>query len=151
MSRKDAKKRRVRPANRFRAVFLDLLALLLGVIVSGTAVLFHALLALVHNLAFLGKWSFSSDISQHTPDSPWGVWLFLVPALVALIVAYLVKVIPEVKGAGVPDVLDAIYYRQAKIRPIVAVVRPLATSLTIGSGGSAGHEGPIAHIGATLG
>lgn len=76
----------------------------------------------------------------------------LLPFIGGLIVGPLVaKYAPEAKGHGVPEVMEAIYLRRGDIRSRVAAVKILASSITIGSGGSAGREGPIAQIGAALG
>jgi CIC family chloride channel protein len=58
---------------------------------------------------------------------------------------------PEAKGHGVPEVMDAIYYKRGNIRGIVAVIKSLASALSIGSGASVGREGPIIQIGSALG
>jgi len=58
---------------------------------------------------------------------------------------------PEAKGHGVPEVMDAIYYKGDVIRPVVALVKSLASALAIGSGSSVGREGPIIQIGSALG
>ncbi len=58
---------------------------------------------------------------------------------------------PEAKGHGVPEVMDAIYYKGGVIRPVVALVKSLASALAIGSGSSVGREGPIIQIGSALG
>ncbi len=57
----------------------------------------------------------------------------------------------EAKGHGVPEVMEAIAMRGGRIRPRVAAVKVLASSLTIGAGGSAGREGPIVQVGSALG
>lgn len=57
----------------------------------------------------------------------------------------------EAKGHGVPEVMDAIYRKKARIRPRVALVKSIASACTIGSGGSAGAEGPIVQIGSAIG
>jgi hypothetical protein len=86
------------------------------------------------------------------PLRPWGAWVIFVPVLAAVGVAYLVKTFaPEAKGHGVPEVMDAIYYNDGKIRSVVAVIKSLASALSIGSGGSVGREGPIIQIGAAFG
>jgi CIC family chloride channel protein len=93
-----------------------------------------------------------SDANIHTAPSPWGAWVIFVPVLGAVGVAYLVKTFgPEAKGHGVPEVMDAIYYNDGKIRSVVAVIKSLASALSIGSGGSVGREGPIIQIGAAFG
>ncbi len=57
----------------------------------------------------------------------------------------------EARGHGVPEVMEAVALRGGRIRPIVAVVKSVASSINIGSGGSVGREGPIAQIGSALG
>ncbi len=129
-----------------------LLAILVGVIAGLGAVVFRGLIAYFHNLLFLGKISFIYDANIHTPANPWGPLVILVPILGALGVAFLVKnFAPEAKGAGVPETMDAIYYNRGVIRPIVAVIKSLASALSIGSGGSLGREGPIIQIGSAFG
>jgi len=81
------------------------------------------------------------------------VWMLLVlPAVGALAVGCLTFFFAkEAKGHGVPEVMDAIHRSGGRIRPRVAVVKALSSALTIGSGGSAGMEGPIVQIGAAIG
>jgi chloride channel protein, CIC family len=134
------------------ACALVLASLAVGVVAGFGAVLFRALIGGFHNLLFLGRFSFDYDANIHTAVSPWGAWVIGVPVLGAVGVAWLVKTFaPEAKGHGVPEVLDAIYYHDGKIRPIVAAVKSLASALSIGSGGSVGREGPIIQIGSTFG
>lgn len=57
----------------------------------------------------------------------------------------------EVKGHGVPQILESIALRGGRIRPRVGIFGILAPAITIGSGGSVGREGPIALIGAAFG
>ena len=79
-------------------------------------------------------------------------FVVVVPTVGGLLVGILVyKYAREAKGHGVPEVMEAVALRGGRIRPVVAVVKALASALTIGSGGSAGSEGPIVQIGASLG
>ncbi|MCA9973751.1 MAG: chloride channel protein, partial [Anaerolineales bacterium] len=69
-----------------------------------------------------------------------------------LVVGYIVfRFAREAKGHGVPEVMEALALRNGRIRPRVAAAKVLASSLTIGTGGSAGREGPIVQVGAALG
>ena len=69
-----------------------------------------------------------------------------------LIVVYVVKTFaPEAKGHGVPEVMDAVFYKHGNIRGKVALVKALASALSIGSGAAVGREGPIIQIGSALG
>lgn len=77
---------------------------------------------------------------------------FLAMALAGLIVGYVVdRWAREAKGHGVPEVMEAVALRGGQIRPRVASLKVLASSLTIGTGGSAGREGPIVQVGSALG
>jgi chloride channel protein, CIC family len=131
---------------------LSLVAVLVGVITGFGAVAFRALIAFIHNLLFLGQFSFFYDANTHTPASPWGIFVILVPVVGAVLVTLLVtKFAPEARGHGVPEVMDAIYYSEGRIRPVVAAVKSLASAIAIGSGSAVGREGPIIQIGASLG
>ena len=97
-------------------------SVVIGVVGALGAVVFRGLIALFHNLLFLGQWSFVYDANAHTPPGPWGPFVILVPVLGAAGVAFLVShFAPEAKGHGVPEVMDAIYYNKGVIRPVVAV------------------------------
>ena len=76
----------------------------------------------------------------------------LIPAVGGLlagpVIFYFAK---EAKGHGVPEVIEAIALRGGRIRPRVVVAKVIASALCIGSGGSAGREGPIVQVGASLG
>jgi CIC family chloride channel protein len=79
-------------------------------------------------------------------------WLVIVPVLGALlagpIIAYFAR---EAKGHGVPEVMQAMALRGGRIRSRVALAKIAASSLCIGTGGSAGREGPIVQVGSTIG
>ncbi|MGH6726203.1 MAG: chloride channel protein [Pseudolabrys sp.] len=128
------------------------MALVVGVVTGFGAVVFRALIGLIHNIFFLGHFSIVYDANQFTAPGPWGPWIILVPVIGGLIVTFLVtNFAPEARGHGVPEVLDAIYYKEGKIRPVVAAIKSLASAVAIGTGAAVGREGPIIQIGATLG
>ncbi len=142
----------VAPPHPLSTLRFSLLAVLIGGVAGLGAVAFRGMIALFHNLLFLGVFSFAYDANLHTPGSPWGAWVILVPVVGALGVVFLVRnFAPEAKGHGVPEVMDAIYYNKGVIRPVVAVVKSLASALSIGSGGAVGREGPIIQIGSSFG
>lgn len=80
-------------------------------------------------------------------------WLFLlIPTLGGLLSGIIVfSVAPEAEGHGTDAMIDAFHHRGGYIRKRVPFVKILASAITIGSGGSAGKEGPIAQIGAGFG
>jgi chloride channel protein, CIC family len=127
--------------------FVELLSIFVGVIGGLGAVGFRLLISLNQTLFF-------SDLLSRVSYSLGGVnvGIILLPAIGGLIVGPLVtKFAPEARGHGVPEVMEAYTLHEGRIRSRVAIVKVLASSITLGSGGSAGREGPIAQIGATAG
>lgn len=79
-------------------------------------------------------------------------WLPIIPALGGLLVGPIVyKFASEAKGHGVPEVMNAVARLGGIIRPRVAAAKTIASAICIGSGGSAGREGPIVQIGSAIG
>ena len=116
------------------------------------AVALRALIGLIHNGFFNGVFSFRYDANILEGPSRFGDFLILSPIVGGVIVVFLVqRFAPEAKGHGVPEVMDSIFYGGGNIRWQVAVIKSLASALSIGSGAAVGREGPIIQIGAALG
>jgi CIC family chloride channel protein len=119
-------------------------ALFVGVFTGLGAVLFRYLIS---GVAWIGY--------EWVPDTFPGLnkaYVIIVPAIGGLIVGLLIYYLArEAKGHGVPEVMEAVALRGGRIRPRVAVVKSVASSICIGSGGSAGREGPIVQIGSAIG
>ncbi|MGH7087518.1 MAG: chloride channel protein, partial [Stellaceae bacterium] len=139
-------------SHRIGLVPLSLLAVLVGIVGGLGAVGFRDFIGLVHNVLFLGRLAVRYDANLFTPPSPWGALVILVPVIGAVAVTFLVtKFAPEARGHGVPEVMDSIYYQGGVIRPVVAVVKSLASGIAIGTGAAVGREGPIIQIGSAMG
>lgn len=123
-------------------------ALLVGLAAALGAYAFRWLIEACTRLCFGG-----TDIGSHGVFTFLGGWDILVlPALGGLLAGPIVyRWAREAKGHGVPQVMKAVLTRGGRIRPVVAVVKSVASALTIGTGGSAGSEGPIVQIGASFG
>jgi CIC family chloride channel protein len=121
-----------------------LMAIVVGLAGGLAAVGFH------HLINFL-----SDEIFGRIAEfcEPLGKFRFLPPIMLgALLVGPLVtRAAPEAKGHGVPEVMEAVTRRGGRIRTRVAYIKAIASALTIGSGGSAGREGPIVQIGSAIG
>jgi CIC family chloride channel protein len=89
----------------------------------------------------------------HQVAGPHGLWLIpLVTTLGGLISGALVYgLAPETEGHGTDTVVKALHFTGGRLRARVAPIKMLASAITIGSGGSAGREGPTALIAAGCG
>ena len=136
------------------ALHLGLPAVVVGLGAGFAAVGFRWLIQAA-TWVFSGTADYSATIGH--PANPWVPWLggafvIIAPAVGGLIYGPLVqKFAPEARGHGVPEVMVAVAKNGGRIRPQVAVVKALASAITIGSGGSVGREGPIIQIGSALG
>ncbi len=119
------------------------IAIALGIISGFVAIGFRYLIIWVQSVFFLGG---------NPLDNRLGLLIIIVPAvggiITGLITYYFAR---EAKGHGIPEVMEAVITKSGKIRPRVVLAKALASAITIGSGGSAGREGPIVQIGSAVG
>ena len=88
------------------------------------------------------------------PDGETAHWLWrmLLPAIGGLIVGPVIAFwAPEVRGPGVPEVMEALALKGGHIRHRVTLIKTWVTGILIASGASVGREGPIVQIGASIG
>jgi CIC family chloride channel protein len=134
------------------------LGALIGVVSGAGAIVFNYLLHLSSGL-FMTE--LAGYTPPYTPDAlpaffatiPFRHWMFLViPAVGGLISGLLVfSFAPEAEGHGTDAMIETIHRKKGLIRKRVPLVKMIASAITIGSGGSAGKEGPIAQIGSGFG
>jgi CIC family chloride channel protein len=125
-------------------VFGLILSIIVGAIAGLGAVVFRWLISAFQSLFFSNGATYLGFLGQYH--------VILIPAVGGLIVGLLVYFgAREAKGHGVPEVMEAVAVRGGRIRPRVALVKALASSICIGSGGSVGREGPIVQIGSSFG
>lgn len=126
------------------AIVLILIALVVGAGSGYGAVLFTWLIQDIHELAFVKAQSILAFMGPY--------YVVIIPAIGGIFVGPMVYFFArEAKGHGVPEVMQAVALRGGRIRPVVGVVKALASAITIGTGGSVGREGPMVQIGAALG
>lgn len=124
--------------------FLLVLAVFVGVITAAAAVGFHELIVFVRNELFKG-------VGERVLYSGWGLALLVViPGAGGLIVGLLGKALRAREGHGVVDVMESVIRSSGFEKPRVAFEKILTSGVTIGTGGSAGAEGPIVQIGAAV-
>ncbi|MBA1914366.1 chloride channel protein, partial [Escherichia coli] len=77
-------------------------------------------------------------------DSPLGLWTVLVPVAGALIIGLMARFGSEkIRGHGIPEAIEAILLGRSRLDPKVAILKPLSSAISIGTGGPFGAEGPI--------
>lgn len=132
-----------------RVSYLSAIAAVLGLLCGVVALVFEKLIGIFTNLFFYHR--FSHEFLEPTHHAL-GPWVVLVPAAGGLIVGLLIFYGSEkLKGDGIPEALEAILTQESRISPKIALLKPLSSALTIGSGGPFGAEGPIIQTGGAVG
>jgi H+/Cl- antiporter ClcA len=132
-----------------RVLWISSLALLIGFVSSFIALALLKLIALFTNLFFFQRWSIgpASPVNNHL-----GLWVLVVPVIGALIIGFMARYGSErIRGHGIPEAIEAILINGSKVEPKVAVLKPLSSAISIGSGGPFGAEGPIIMTGGAFG
>lgn len=135
------------------------LCALVGVIAGVGAIGFHCLLQFINHFVLDGLAGYRppaplGEAALFAPtQTPFSRWiLFGLPAVGGLVGgAFVFWLAPEAEGHGTDAAIDAYHHKGGAIRARVPFVKTVASAITIGTGGSAGREGPIAQIGAGLG
>jgi CIC family chloride channel protein len=132
-----------------RLLILAAMALVIGSAGAGAAWALTRLIALATNLAYYGRLSAApvSIAGNHL-----GYWAVLVPVAGCLIIGLMARFGSEkIRGHGIPEAMEAILIGRSRIQPKVAVLKPLSSAISIGSGGPFGAEGPIIMTGGAVG
>ncbi|HET6432820.1 chloride channel protein [Dyella sp.] len=140
--------RRFRPLGR-RVVGVTLAAMVLGALVAVVAWLLTALIGLITNLAFYGRWdtALSSPAGNHL-----GLWVIAVPVVGGLIVGVMARWGSRaIRGHGIPEAMEQILLNESRIPPRMTWLKPVSSAVAIGTGGPFGAEGPIIATGGALG
>ncbi len=127
--------------------FMIIAAVIIGLLGGYAAVGFRSMINFISETSFGG----SGTVLERITASPWYMKL-LVPFIGGLVVGPIITFFArEAKGHGVPEVQEAILLKGGAIRTRVAFIKALVSSVSIGTGGSVGREGPIVGVGSTIG
>lgn len=123
-------------------------------VVVATAGLFAgiALLKLIRlatNIAYFGQFTLADMKLQ---DTPLGYASVVVPVIGALLIGLMARFGSEkIRGHGIPEAIEAILLGRSRLDAKVAILKPLSSAISIGSGGPFGAEGPIIMTGGAIG
>jgi len=125
------------------------LALAAGVLATAVAVVLLDLIGLVTNLAYAGR----LDVALVPPDpAHLGLASIVVPVIGGLVIGVMARFGSErIRGHGIPEAMETILVGGSRVEPRLAVLKPISSALSIGSGGPFGAEGPIILTGGALG
>ncbi|WP_051305848.1 chloride channel protein [Desulfogranum mediterraneum] len=124
-----------------------LIAVVIGFLAGLGAVLFRWLIDFEIGLFWAGE----GDFVERYQQAHWG-WRLTAPMLAGLLLSpLLLRLAPEVRGPGVPEVMSALTHHDGIIRHRVTLLKSLSTATFIASGCSVGREGPIVQIGSSIG
>ncbi len=159
---RDSRAIRPRPGNRVsgagrlgdfttppRVALLTAMAIPIGALSALVAYALLRLIGLFTNLFFFGRWS---TVLVSPDGNHLGGLVILVPVAGALVVGLMARFGSErIRGHGIPEALEAILINGSRLQPRVALLKPLSSAISIGSGGPFGAEGPIIMTGGAFG
>jgi H+/Cl- antiporter ClcA len=133
----------------FRLVWIAAIAVAVGALCALVAVALLWLIGFFTNMFYFQQLS----ISMRSPaENTLGVAAVLVPVLGGLVIGLMARHGSErIRGHGIPEAMEAILIGQSRMSPKVAVLKPLSSAISIGSGGPFGAEGPIIMTGGAFG
>lgn len=107
------------------------------------------LIALATNIFWFGRLSFApADMADHAV----GIAVILIPIIGSLIIGLMARFGSEkLRGHGIPEAMETILFGESRLSVKVALLKPLSSAVSIGSGGPFGAEGPIIMTGGAIG
>jgi chloride channel protein, CIC family len=132
-----------------RVLAISLMAIVIGFISSGVAWFLLKLIGFFTNLFYYQRLStaLSSPAGNHL-----GAFAIAVPVIGSLIVGLMARYGSErIRGHGIPEAIESILMNGSRVRPRLAILKPLSAAISIGSGGPFGAEGPIIMTGGAFG
>ncbi len=132
-----------------RSLWISALAVFIGFVAAYVALALMQLIGLFTNLFFFQRWS-TAMVSPALNRLGW--WEVAVPVVGALIIGFMARFGSEkIRGHGIPEAIEAILMNGSRVEPKVAILKPLSSAISIGSGGPFGAEWPIIMTGGAFG
>ncbi|WP_029908475.1 chloride channel protein [Caulobacter sp. UNC358MFTsu5.1] len=132
-----------------RLLMLAAMALVVGSGGAGAAWVLIRLITLTTNLVWFGRLDVvSRSLDTLTPSA----WMVAAPVLGGLVIGLMARFGSEkIRGHGIPEAIEAILIGGSRMSPKVAVLKPISSAISIGTGGPFGAEGPIIMTGGAIG
>lgn len=132
-----------------RVITISVMAIIIGIISAYVALALLKLIGLFTNLFFFQRFS----TALITPEgNHLGPFVIVVPVIGALIIGFMARYGSErIRGHGIPEAIEAILINGSRVDPKIAVLKPVSSAISIGSGGPFGAEGPIIMTGGAFG
>jgi len=132
-----------------RVLYLSIQATVNAVVIGFIAKILVVLINIITNLSFYGTFSIA-------PSSPannnLGLFVIIVPVIGGLIVGIMAKYgSAAIRGHGIPEAMEQVLTNESKIKPIITILKPISSAISIGTGGPFGAEGPIIATGGAFG
>ncbi len=132
-----------------RVLALVGMALIIGTGGAFAAWVLVSLISLVTNLVWYGQFSIAAASLAGAHRS---VWMVLIPVIGGLVIGLMARFGSEkIRGHGIPEAIEAILIGGSRMSPKVAILKPLSSAISIGTGGPFGAEGPIIMTGGAIG
>lgn len=132
-----------------RVLLLGVMAVLIGAMSAVLALVLVRLISFMTNLAFFQRISIQDASPAH---NTLGIAVIFVPIIGGLIIGLMARFGSEkIRGHGIPEALEAILIDRSKMSPKVALLKPISSAISIGTGGPFGAEGPIVMTGGAVG
>jgi H+/Cl- antiporter ClcA/CBS domain-containing protein len=133
----------------WRVLMLVAMAVLVGAGGAVSAWVLLHMIWLTTNLVWLHTFSAESlSLAGLKPN----VWMVAIPALGGLVIGLMARFGSEkIRGHGIPEAIEAILIGGSRMQPKVAILKPLSSAISIGTGGPFGAEGPIIMTGGAIG
>ncbi|MBZ9867349.1 chloride channel protein [Mesorhizobium sp. CA15] len=132
-----------------RVLFIAAIAVVVATAGLFAGIVLLQLIRLATNIAYFGQFSLAE---LRLEDTPLGLAAVIVPVIGALIIGLMARFGSEkIRGHGIPEAIEAILLGRSRLDAKVAVLKPLSSAISIGSGGPFGAEGPIIMTGGAIG
>lgn len=132
-----------------RTLYISGLALINAILVGFIAKGLIYLIGLFTNLFFYGRLSFH-EVSP--AENSLGLWVIAIPTAGGLVVGLMARFGSKaIRGHGIPEAMEQVIRNESRIHPVITILKPLSSAISIGTGGPFGAEGPIISTGGALG